>query len=44
MLKATHNTDKEYTIGLRYILNENAAFKTHYDSDMGFWVGLYLNY
>ncbi|MDP1844082.1 MAG: multicopper oxidase domain-containing protein [Sediminibacterium sp.] len=39
-----YNTDKEYMIGLRYILNKNAAFKTHYDSDMGFGVGLYLNY
>jgi len=38
------NTDKEYMIDLRYILNKNFGVRTHYDSDMGFGVGLSLNY
>ena len=38
------NTDKEYMIDLRYILNKNIGFRTHYDSDMGFGLGLSLNY
>ena len=39
-----YNTDKEYMIDLRYILNKNMGVRTHYDSDMGFGVGLSLNY
>ena len=39
-----YNTDKEYMIDLRYILNKNMGIRTHYDSDMGFGVGLSLNY
>lgn len=38
------NTDKEFMVGARYILNKNMGLKTHYDSDMGFGVGLFLNY
>ncbi|MDQ3192520.1 MAG: multicopper oxidase domain-containing protein, partial [Bacteroidota bacterium] len=38
------NTDKEYMIDFRYILNKNTGIRTHYDSDMGFGVGLILNY
>lgn len=38
------NTDKEYMVDLRYILNKNMGIRTHYDSDMGFGVGLTLNY
>lgn len=38
------NTDMEYMIDLRYILNKNMGIRTHYDSDMGFGVGLNLNY
>jgi CopA family copper-resistance protein len=38
------NTDMEYMIDLRYILNKNMGVRTHYDSDMGFGVGLNLNY
>ncbi|AYQ33092.1 multicopper oxidase family protein [Runella sp. SP2] len=38
------NTDKEYMAGFRYIINKNAGFSTHYDSDMGFGVGFTLNY
>jgi len=38
------NTDKEYMAGLRYITTRNLGITTHYDSDMGFGVGLNLNY
>ena len=38
------NTDKEYMGELRYIVNRNMSFRTHYDSDMGFGVGLSANY
>ena len=38
------NTDKEYMVGLNYIVGKNVGFRTHYDSDMGFGVGLSLNY
>ena len=38
------NTDKEYMIGLGYILNRFMRIRTHYDSDMGLGVGLTLNY
>jgi FtsP/CotA-like multicopper oxidase with cupredoxin domain len=38
------NTDKEFMIGARYIVNKNMGLRTHYDSDMGYGVGLYLNY
>ena len=38
------NTDKEYMGELSYILNRNMSIRTHYDSDMGFGLGLKLNY
>jgi len=38
------NTDKEYMVELRYIINKNMGIRTHYDSDMGFGAGLTLNY
>ncbi len=38
------NTDKEYMGGLRYIASRNLGITTHYDSDMGFGVGLNANY
>ncbi len=38
------NTDKEYMVGLGYIAGKNFGFRTHYDSDMGYGVGLTLNY
>lgn len=38
------NTDKEYMAGFRYIVNKNAGFSTHFDSDMGFGAGFTLNY
>ena len=38
------NTDFEYMAELKYIINKNMVIRTHYDSDMGFGVGLSLNY
>ncbi|QBZ98322.1 multicopper oxidase domain-containing protein [Flavobacterium sangjuense] len=38
------NTDKEYMAGLRYIFTRNFGVTTHYDSDMGFGLGVSLNY
>jgi FtsP/CotA-like multicopper oxidase with cupredoxin domain len=38
------NTDKEYMAGLNYIFTRNLSIRTHYDSDMGFGVGLTFNY
>jgi CopA family copper-resistance protein len=38
------NTDREYMVDLRYVINRNIGLRTHYDSDMGFGVGLSLNY
>lgn len=38
------NTDKEYMAGLKYILAKNMGLTTHYDSDMGWGLGLSLNY
>ena len=38
------NTDFEYMAELKYIINRNMGIRTHYDSDMGFGVGLSLNY
>lgn len=40
----TGNTDKEYSTGLRYIVNKNFSFSSHYDSDMGLGAGLTLTY
>ena len=38
------NTDKEYMVDFRYILNRNIKIRTHYDSDMGFGIGIAVNY
>jgi FtsP/CotA-like multicopper oxidase with cupredoxin domain len=38
------NTDKEFMVGARYIIKKNMGIRTHYDSDMGYGIGLYLNY
>ena len=38
------NTDKEYMAGLRYIIKRNFGVTTHYDSDMGFGLGVNFNY
>ncbi len=38
------NTDREYMADLKYIIKRNLSVRTHYDSDMGFGVGVSLNY
>ncbi|MFM6975739.1 MAG: multicopper oxidase domain-containing protein [Sphingobacteriaceae bacterium] len=38
------NTDKEYMFGFNFVAGKNLGFRTHYDSDMGFGLGLTLNY
>jgi hypothetical protein len=38
------NTDREYMAGLSYIIGRNISSRIHYDSDMGFGVGLTLSY
>lgn len=38
------NTDKEYMVDLRYIVARNFSVRTHYDSDMGYGLGLSFNY
>jgi FtsP/CotA-like multicopper oxidase with cupredoxin domain len=38
------NTDKEYMFGVKYIVNKNMGIRSHYDSDMGFGAGIYVNY
>ena len=38
------NTDKEYMLGLKYIVTRNASLSTHYDSDMGWGAGITLAY
>ena len=38
------NTDKEYMIGLNYILGRNFSIRTHYDSDMGLGAGITFSY
>ena len=38
------NTDTEYMVDLSYIVNKNFGVRSHYDSDMGFGIGLSLNY
>jgi CopA family copper-resistance protein len=38
------NTDKEYMLGMRYIITKYFALSTHYDSDMGWGGGITLNY
>jgi hypothetical protein len=38
------NTDKEYAVGLRYIVSKWFALSSHYDSDMGLGAGVTLTY
>jgi FtsP/CotA-like multicopper oxidase with cupredoxin domain len=38
------NTDKEYMAGIDYIFGKNFRSRLHYDSDMGWGIGLGLNY
>lgn len=38
------NSDKEYMVGGKYIITRNLAPSVHYDSDMGFGVGVTVSY
>jgi hypothetical protein len=38
------NSDAEYMVGVRYVTTKYFSFSSHYDSDMGFGVGMTLNY
>lgn len=38
------NTDKEYMVGMSYVLTKWLALSTHYDSDMGYGAGLTITY
>ncbi len=38
------NSDREYSIGGRYILTKYFSLSTHYDSDMGFGAGVTITY
>jgi hypothetical protein len=38
------NSDKEYMIGLRYIMTRSISVSTHYDSDMGWGAGITVMY
>jgi hypothetical protein len=38
------NTDKEYMLGLSYVLNKNFSARTHYDSDRGLGFGITVQY
>jgi FtsP/CotA-like multicopper oxidase with cupredoxin domain len=38
------NTDKEYTVGLSYILSKWFSLSTHYDSDIGAGAGVTITY
>lgn len=38
------NTDKEYALGIRYIITKYFNLSTHYDSDMGLGGGLTITY
>lgn len=38
------NTDKEYMVGFNYIFSRNTSLRSHYDSDMGWGIGLNLKY
>jgi len=38
------NTDNEFNTGFKYIISQNIGITTHYDSDMGFGLGVIINY
>lgn len=38
------NSDLEYSLGTRYIISKYLSASTHYDSDMGWGIGLTLTY
>ncbi len=43
-LNVMANTDKEYTLGLRYVVTKYFGLSTHYDSDMGWGAGITFIY
>ncbi len=43
-LNLMYNSDFEYMVGLRYVLNKNFSISTHYDVDMGLGGGFTFNY
>ncbi|MCU0390072.1 MAG: multicopper oxidase domain-containing protein [Thermoflexibacter sp.] len=43
-LNAMINSDLEYTVGARYIMNKYISLSTHYDSDMKWGGGLTITY
>ena len=38
------NTDREYALGMRYIITKYFNLSTHYDSDMGWGAGITITY
>ena len=38
------NTDKEYALGMRYIITKYFNLSSHYDSDMGWGAGITIVY
>ena len=38
------NSDKEFMVGGKYIFTKSLALSSHYDSDMGWGIGLTVNY
>lgn len=38
------NTDREYAVGARYIITKYISASAHYDSDMGYGIGLAITY
>lgn len=38
------NTDREFAIGARYVLTKYISVSSHYDSDMGYGLGLTITY
>ena len=43
-LRGMFNSDLEYSVGAKYILTKYLSASTHYDSDMGFGVGVTVSY
>jgi len=38
------NSDREYAVGLRYVVTKYVSISSHYDSDMGFGAGVTISY
>ncbi len=43
-LRGAYNSDREYTLGAKYILTKYVSLSSHYDSDMGWGGGLTFTY